>query len=336
MADDKIYFTPKNRPSENSAPEYTREQLEGALFRMSPSQFNWIVFNLRVPKTTLPPPTDPQATRAQALLHHLEQPGQAGIEGLYRAIQKSAPELLTGGGGPASSAGGGGKWVVLLLLLLVGGGGAYWWFGLRAPADSAPGASPKLALNTPSPAPTPSAATPPTSPQPTPPPAPASQASPAVPASQAAPSEATPQPTPQPTPAPAPQPAPAPSLDKLPEGLMVSFQSGSEEVNILNYDALKTVYEVMNRNPEMRVRIEGHSDQDGSKATNLKLSRQRAQESFRSLLTLGIDRKRFDVVGCGAVAPIADNSTEEGRQKNRRVEFFDVAEGREPCAPKTK
>jgi OmpA-OmpF porin, OOP family len=117
---------------------------------------------------------------------------------------------------------------------------------------------------------------------------------------------------------------------------MVSFRSGSEEVNILNYDALKTVYEVMTRHPEMRVRIEGHSDQDGSKTTNLRLSRQRAQESFRSLVTLGIDRERFEVVGCGAVAPIADNSTEEGRQKNRRVEFFDVAEGPEPCAPKVK
>lgn len=70
-----------------------------------------------------------------------------------------------------------------------------------------------------------------------------------------------------------------------------------------------------------RLRIEGHTDNVGKAAANMKLSGERALTIKKWLVAHGIDAKRLLAVGFGQTKPIADNSTAEGRAQNRRTEF---------------
>ena len=72
---------------------------------------------------------------------------------------------------------------------------------------------------------------------------------------------------------------------------------------------------------ELNVSVEGHTDNTGSEEHNLKLSEQRAQNVLQFLVEQGIDAKRLSSKGYGMSKPVADNSTKEGRQKNRRVDL---------------
>jgi OOP family OmpA-OmpF porin len=71
----------------------------------------------------------------------------------------------------------------------------------------------------------------------------------------------------------------------------------------------------------MEIEIAGHTDDVGSEAYNQKLSENRAQSVATYIIEHGIDTSRLNAVGYGESRPIAFNSDEEGRQKNRRVEF---------------
>lgn len=68
--------------------------------------------------------------------------------------------------------------------------------------------------------------------------------------------------------------------------------------------------------------VQGHCDNTGSDAVNDPLSQKRAEAIVARLVQLGISADRLTAVGKGSHEPIADNSTEEGRAKNRRVEFI--------------
>lgn len=89
-----------------------------------------------------------------------------------------------------------------------------------------------------------------------------------------------------------------------------------------------------------KLRVEGHTDSDGSEAANQVLSEKRAQAVVNWLVERGIDRARFNAVGCGSRDPIVPNTTPENKQKNRRTEF-DIEEvdghpiegATAPCAP---
>lgn len=70
-----------------------------------------------------------------------------------------------------------------------------------------------------------------------------------------------------------------------------------------------------------KVRIEGHTDSDGSDESNLKLSQNRADSVKSALIRLGIDPARLDAVGYGETKPIAPNTTKAGKAENRRTEF---------------
>jgi outer membrane protein OmpA-like peptidoglycan-associated protein len=78
--------------------------------------------------------------------------------------------------------------------------------------------------------------------------------------------------------------------------------------------------------PELNLRIEGHTDSTGSADYNMKLSQQRADSVQAFLAENGIAATRMTAVGYGMDRPIADNTTKEGRAKNRRVELV-IAEG---------
>ena len=73
--------------------------------------------------------------------------------------------------------------------------------------------------------------------------------------------------------------------------------------------------------PDWKMKIEGHTDSTGSAAANMALSQQRAAAVVAWLVKNGIDRARLTPIGRGDTQPIADNSTDEGRAHNRRVEL---------------
>jgi len=89
-----------------------------------------------------------------------------------------------------------------------------------------------------------------------------------------------------------------------------------------------------------KLRVEGHTDTDGNEANNQQLSERRAQSVVRWLTEHGIEANRLTAVGCGSRDPLADNTTPEGKQRNRRTEFdIEEAMGKpfelatQPCAP---
>ncbi len=101
----------------------------------------------------------------------------------------------------------------------------------------------------------------------------------------------------------------------------IFFETGKSEIN-LKYDAeLKRLVKVMNENPTIQIEISGHTDNVGSYASNKALSKARAKAVVDYLILHGIEPKRLTYKGYSYDKPIATNDTEEGRQKNRRVEF---------------
>ena len=85
---------------------------------------------------------------------------------------------------------------------------------------------------------------------------------------------------------------------------------------------LSQIAKVLQEDPKLELVIEGHTDNVGGAQFNLEVSRKRAEAVKRCLLDkAGISEVRLTTVGYGLSRPIADNSTEEGRAKNRRVEL---------------
>ncbi len=84
---------------------------------------------------------------------------------------------------------------------------------------------------------------------------------------------------------------------------------------------LKNVVKVMNLNPDLTIRVEGHTDNIGSAAYNQKLSERRAQAVKKRLVEMGIAPSRMTTKGFGFSEPVASNATEAGRAENRRVYF---------------
>ena len=81
---------------------------------------------------------------------------------------------------------------------------------------------------------------------------------------------------------------------------------------------------ILNRYPETSLRVEGHTDSTGSEDYNLELSKKRAMAVKNELLAQNLDNERIETIGFGEGKPVADNSTESGRQLNRRVEIVIV------------
>ncbi len=85
--------------------------------------------------------------------------------------------------------------------------------------------------------------------------------------------------------------------------------------------ALVRVATILNQFPEMTVRIEGHTDNVGTEEYNLELSRRRSQAVQEFLASQQVAAERMTSEGYGMSRPVADNTTAEGRQKNRRVDL---------------
>lgn len=100
----------------------------------------------------------------------------------------------------------------------------------------------------------------------------------------------------------------------------VRFEMGSSSLLPDSADALQALSALMQRYPAFRVRIAGHTDATGSADMNLRISRERATAVATQLVARGIDRERIIATGYGATQPIADNTTDAGRARNRRIE----------------
>ena len=112
----------------------------------------------------------------------------------------------------------------------------------------------------------------------------------------------------------------------LTEGKIISyginFDSGKDVIKPESYGAIKSIADVLNENPDVRVRVVGHTDSDGNAAANLDLSKRRAEAVKESLSkNFGIAATRIETDGKGQTEPLAPNNTTEGKAKNRRVEF---------------
>ncbi len=102
----------------------------------------------------------------------------------------------------------------------------------------------------------------------------------------------------------------------------IEFKSGSAEILPESQPTLEKVYNTMKGTPDLEVEIQGYTDNTGRRAANIKLSKQRADAVKAFLVGKGVEEKRIATKGLGPDKPIAPNTTPEGKQKNRRIEFF--------------
>lgn len=105
---------------------------------------------------------------------------------------------------------------------------------------------------------------------------------------------------------------------------MIQFEFGKATLLPESYPILDSVVKVMQDAPAMKVRIEGHTDSVGSDEANLSLSQERATSVRAYLIKQGIEANRLEAKGLGETQPLDTNRTDEGRAKNRRVEFHIV------------
>jgi outer membrane protein OmpA-like peptidoglycan-associated protein len=100
----------------------------------------------------------------------------------------------------------------------------------------------------------------------------------------------------------------------------VNFDTGKATIRPESFPHLDVVVEFMAHKKSARVEISGHTDNVGNAKANKTLSEKRAQACRNYIVSKGIDKKRLDAIGFGDERPIAPNDTDEGRQRNRRIE----------------
>jgi len=85
---------------------------------------------------------------------------------------------------------------------------------------------------------------------------------------------------------------------------------------------LTELVSILENNPDIRVRLEGYTDNVGSESHNEMVSQKRAESVKDYLVSEGIDASRIKAIGMGESNPIATNATEQGRAQNRRVDIM--------------
>ena len=103
--------------------------------------------------------------------------------------------------------------------------------------------------------------------------------------------------------------------------LYINFDFGKADLKPEGERIVDEIARMMKANPSLRIRIEGHTDNIGSPASNKSLSEGRAASVMSAVVSRGIEVRRLASAGFGSERPVADNRTEEGRAKNRRVEL---------------
>jgi outer membrane protein OmpA-like peptidoglycan-associated protein len=99
------------------------------------------------------------------------------------------------------------------------------------------------------------------------------------------------------------------------------FETGSAQIRAESETEIQAVYQFMQSNPDLRIKLAGHTDDTGSAESNQKLSEARAKALYDALIKRGISVNRMKYVGLGETQPIAGNDTELGKSQNRRTEL---------------
>jgi OOP family OmpA-OmpF porin len=103
--------------------------------------------------------------------------------------------------------------------------------------------------------------------------------------------------------------------------LYINFDTGKADIKPESEPIVKQIADLLSSNPDLKVSIEGHTDNVGTPAANKTLSEARAKAVMNAVAALGVPAGRMSAVGWGQERPVADNRTEDGRAKNRRVEI---------------
>jgi outer membrane protein OmpA-like peptidoglycan-associated protein len=122
------------------------------------------------------------------------------------------------------------------------------------------------------------------------------------------------------------------TVERVGEGIQITMNSGilfefdSFALKPSAREELESMARVLNNYPDTKIKVDGHTDSTGSEAYNQRLSERRAKSVADYLQSLGVGNDRVTQSGYGKNMPVADNSTEAGRQQNRRVEIGILAD----------
>jgi outer membrane protein OmpA-like peptidoglycan-associated protein len=105
------------------------------------------------------------------------------------------------------------------------------------------------------------------------------------------------------------------SFDRL------EFETDSAKLKPSSHEQLANIAAILKAYPQVNLKIGGYTDNTGDAAHNLKLSQDRAASTLNELASLGTAKSRLAAEGYGQQFPIADNTTPEGRQRNRRIDI---------------
>ena len=114
----------------------------------------------------------------------------------------------------------------------------------------------------------------------------------------------------------------------------IHFEFNKDKIRPESFPVLDAVVEVMQKNPEIKLEVQGHTDNKGSSKYNKDLSNRRAHSVMKYLVSHGVEMSRLTSHGYGFERPLVDNSTDMNRALNRRVQFVRTEGVKEGC-PKT-
>jgi OOP family OmpA-OmpF porin len=106
------------------------------------------------------------------------------------------------------------------------------------------------------------------------------------------------------------------SFDRL------EFETDSATLRPSSMEQIRNIAEIMKAYPNVNLKIGGYTDNVGDDAYNVKLSQERATRTMNEIARMGINPSRMTAEGYGEQHPVADNATEEGRQRNRRIDIL--------------
>ena len=104
----------------------------------------------------------------------------------------------------------------------------------------------------------------------------------------------------------------------------ILFDINKSSIKGESMGTINEIVQMMNTHPDLKFRVEGHTDGDGDESYNQKLSEDRSKAVKSLLIQSGIDASRLDSKGYGESKPVNDNKTPEGKANNRRVEFIKI------------
>ncbi|OIQ36015.1 MAG: hypothetical protein BM555_03580 [Crocinitomix sp. MedPE-SWsnd] len=101
----------------------------------------------------------------------------------------------------------------------------------------------------------------------------------------------------------------------------LNFATNKSDIKTNSFKVLDELVDYLKLKPEVKIRIDGHTDNVGEESANLTLSKNRANSVKKYLISKGISASRLSTKGFGESAPVAENTTENGKAQNRRTEI---------------